>query len=393
VVYIKTAFFTLLALLSQCTITLAQPDIAKNTNAFAFDFYLQWRNETSKNIVLSPFSISAAVGMTYPGARNETADQMQNALRFHVDLEQHYKQFQALVSDIDADGSPMSVANTLWMQSGFQIEKDFLDASEKYFGSTVRQVNFSAAPDSARVAVNTLIEQQTRTKIKDLLPPGSVNPLTRLVLANAVYFKDSWATAFDPEKTKDREFFLSPKKSITAKFMELHRVDFPFYENNLVTVLELPYRNPRFSMLILLPKGDMGVFENSLTSEAYTSWNFTSGRFKSIQIPRFKIDHEVEPAEILKRFGMTQAFQEGQADFSGISKEQRLFISGIFHKAFIEVNEEGTEAAAATAVVVQAESEPARQPDFIANKPFMFILRDRISNCILFIGKVKDPTQ
>jgi serine protease inhibitor len=393
--FFKKMIFVLVGLLNLSIPAIAQTGIVENNNAFALNFYKQWRSQTDKNIVLSPFSISAALGMVYPGARKVTADEIKIAARFHSDVKQHNQGFHTLLTNINAAGSPMVITNTLWMQKGFKIEQGFLDMNSKYFGSNFRQVNFAGAPDSTRIAINTLIETQTRDKIKNLLPPGSVNPLTRLVLTNAIYFKDSWATRFDPEKTKDRDFFVSPNKPVKAKFMALQHVTFNFFENELVTVVELPYRNARFSMLVLLPKGDAAAFEKSLSGAAYKSWNFTPCAFRDFQLPRFKIDHEVQPVSILRHLGMTNAFQEGKADFSGISKDARLFISGVFHKAFIEVNEEGAEAAAATAVVVQAESimEPQKERDFIANKPFLFILRDRITNSILFIGKVKDPTQ
>jgi serpin B len=389
----KNLRYLVFALLCQSIAANAQPRVADNSNAFALEFYKKWSKKTDKNIVLSPFSISAAIGMTYPGARNITASQMKTAMRFHSNLTQQNQDFHKLVTDLNAEGSPMVITNTLWMQKGFTIESNFLDVNAKYFGSNFRPINFAGAADSSRMAINSMIEKQTKDKIKDLLPAGSVNSLTRMVLTNAIYFKGVWAIPFDPEKTKDRDFFVSPGNPVKAKFMELEHVTFSFFENDLVKILELPYSHPRFSMLILLPKGNATGFDKSLSGMAYASWNFRPGKFGSIQLPKFKIDHEVQPVDILKQFGMTDAFQDGKADFSGISKETRLFISGIFHKAFIEVNEEGTEAAAATAVVAQAESamEPQKELDFIVNRPFLFILRDRITNSILFIGKVKDP--
>ena len=384
----------LAVLLCQSTTAIAQPE-AESNNAFALKFFMQWQKQTDKNIVVSPFSISAALSMAYPGARNATATQMQTALHFHENPEKQNQAFNTLLDSINAPGSPMVIANTIWMQSGFRVERGFVDVNTKNVHLNFHQVNFAGAPDSIRREINALIDKQTRNKITNLLPAGSINSLTRLVLTNAIYFKDSWAIGFDPKNTKDRDFFVSSGKAVKTKFMELQNVTFNFFENDVVTVLELPYRNARFSMFIVLPKSDAAVFENSFTSASYKSWNLAPGRFRSIQIPRFKIDHEVQPAEILKHFGMTDAFQEGKADFTGISKEVRLFISGIFHKAFIEVNEEGTEAAAATAAVVQAESaeEPQKEMDFVANRPFSFVLRDRITNSIVFIGKVKDPTQ
>jgi serpin B len=382
-------------LLCQSVAAVAQPKVAENSNAFAIRFFMQWQKETDRNIVVSPLSISAALSMAYQGARNATATQMKTALNFHDNPEQQAKEFNTMLTSINSQGSPMVINNTMWLQKGFKIERGFIDVNAKYSYSTFHPVNFIGAPDATRMQINALIEKQTRNKITNLLPAGSINPLTRLVLTNAIYFKDSWAVGFDPKKTREQNFYVSPGEPVKTKFMELQNVTFNFFESETATIVELPYQNARFSMLIILPKGDGPKFETSFTPTDYKSWNLTPGRFRSIQLPKFRIDHEVQPAVILKHFGMTNAFSEGQADFTGISKEVRLFISAIFHKAFIEVNEEGTEAAAATAVVVQAESaaEPQKEMDFIANKPFVFVLRDRITNSILFIGKVKDPTK
>jgi serpin B len=390
---IKTLPFVLTFLVLHSIAVVAQPATTQNSNTFAFKFYQQWSRQTDGNIVLSPFSISASIAMTYPGARNKTADQMKTAMQFHANARQQSEEFHLLMSAINAEGSPMVIANTLWMQKGFKIEQNLSDVNARYFGAGFRKVNFAGAPDSTRVAINALIEKQTNDKITNLLPAGSINSLTRLVLTNAIYFKDAWAVPFSRDKTKDRDFFVTPGKPIKAKFMEHQNVTFNYTDNDGATIVELPSKNKRFSMLIVLPKHDLADLQKALHTIPYGSWKLKPGRFKTVQVPRFKIDHEVEPVRILKHFGMTSAFQESEADFRGISKDTRLFISGIFHKAFVEVNEEGTEAAAATAVVAQAESIEEPQPglDFIANKPFMFILRDRITNNILFMGQVKNP--
>jgi serpin B len=391
----KNLTFIVAVWLCQSVPAVAQPNVVENNNAFALKFFMQWQKQTDKNIVVSPFSISSALSLAYPGARNATATQMKTAVHFLKSPDQQSRQLNSVYTNITAPGSPMVIANTIWMQKGFKIQQGFLDVNAKYGDAAFRQVNFAGAADATRMEINASIEKQTRNKIIELLPRGSINSQSRLVLTNAIYFKDTWAIAFDPKETKDQDFFLSTANPVKAKFMSLQHVTFNFFENDVVTIVELPYKSDRFSMLIFLPKGDVATFEKSFTADAYKSWNLNQGRFRSVQLPRFKIDHEVQPADLLRQFGMTDAFQEGKADFSGISKEVRLFISGIFHKAFIEVNEEGTEAAAATAVVVQAESaeRPQKEMDFIANRPFLFILRDRITNSILFIGKVKDPTQ
>jgi serpin B len=388
-----STLLSLAALFCHCNAVVAQSKVVEQNNAFALDFYARWSKQADKNIVISPFSMSAAVGMIYPGAKSVTAEQIRTAMRYSANLKEHNEQFKKLMSSINAAGGPMVISNTLWMQQGFRIETPFLDQNTQYFDSNLRQVDFAGAADSTRRVINERIEKQTRDKIKDLLPAGSINNLTRMVLTNAIYFKDAWSVPFDGKKTKDRKFNVSSATSVTAPFMEHSNEIFQFFEDDRVTIVDLLYRSGQFSMLVVLPKKDLATVMKSLNVTTLNSWNFKPGKFRTLQLPKFKIDHEVAPAPILKELGMTNAFQEGKADFSGVSKEARLFISGIFHKAFIEVNEQGTEAAAATAVVAQAESviEPVKELDFIANKPFLFILRDRVTNSIVFIGKVQDP--
>jgi serine protease inhibitor len=373
------------------TLSLSAQSEGQHHNKFTINFYQEWSKTSEENIVMSPFSIYTTLGMVYPGAHSITARQMRQAAGFPSKLVEHHQHVQAVATPLAAPGGPIVITNGLWMQSGFKIEKAFINTNLRYFGSKIHEVNFDGDPDASRRTINTAIEEQTRHKIKDLLPSGSINALTKLVLTNAISFKDGWANPFDSARTKEQDFFLSSGNSVEAQFMEQRNTIFPFYENDLATVLELPYHNGNFSMLIVLPKTetpDPGRFLSS-----YPSWTFRPGRLRKLQMPKFRIEHAVDPVSILKGFGMTDAFSEHKADFSGITKSVRLFISGIFHKAFIEVNEFGTEAAAATAAVVQAESsvEPVKEFDFVANKPFVFIIRQRTNNTILFIGRVNNP--
>ncbi|MFZ6011117.1 MAG: serpin family protein [Bacteroidota bacterium] len=366
--------------------------ITPGNTAFAIDFYKECSAQSPKNVFISPFSISSALAMTYPGARAKTAEEMKLALGFIQNLKTQNNEYSSLIRNLSGRESPFKIANTLWTMTGYRYEPKFIEINDIYFDATFKEVNFKNF-DETRKEINTSIEDQTQGKIKDLLPPGSITELTRLVLTNAVYFKDSWLVPFKKEKTKNADFFSEPGKPVKAMFME-NAGKFYGFENESVSILELPYLSGDFSMVILLPKVDLKEFEEQiLTADNYFNWSLVRTPFTKIMVPRFKIEQTTAPVPILQKFGMVEAFNENKADFSGISTQQQLFISGIYHKAFVDVNEEGTEAAAATGVVAEARSAEFLAPprDFIANRPFIFIIRDVTSKTILFIGKLADP--
>jgi serpin B len=239
--------------------------------------------------------------------------------------------------------------------------------------------------------INSFIEEQTHNRIKDLLPEGSINSDTRLVLTNAVYFKDSWAVPFKIENTKPATFHTSAQHSVKTMFMQQAGY-FSGFENNVVSILELPYKDGNFSMVIFLPKVSMGEFENEfLNTDNYSSWSLSRAPYSKIMVPRFNIAQSTAADSILQKFGMVTAFKEMEADFSGITTEQDLAISGIYHKAFVQVNEEGTEATAATAVAAEQRSTQPEPRIFVADHPFVFIIRHVKSGSILFMGKLANP--
>lgn len=385
----KLALTVIIALLS-CHLKAQSYTIVYENNAFALDFYRECVNNTPGNVFFSPFSISSSLAMTYPGARGKTAEEMKLAMGFQENLKKQNEEYSYLMRDLTESGSPFLINNTLWMHSGLNYEKEFLDINAAYFGSKFKQVNFLEA-ETTRNDINTAIEEQTNDKIKDLLPEQSITPDTRIVLTNAVYFKDTWARPFKKENTMEGNFYPEPQRAVNAMFMQ-HKGSFLAFENEVVSVLELPYKHGNFSMIILLPKISMEKFESDfLNAENYSLWGRSHEPFNKILIPRFKIEHTIDPEPILKKFGMTSAFKEMVADFSGITTEQKLALSGIFHKAFVEVNEEGTEAAAATAVVGGIRSIQPEPRDFIADRPFLFIIQDVKSRSILFMGKLVNP--
>jgi serpin B len=366
--------------------------IVDGNNGFAFDVYaLKAANEKS-NVFLSPFSASAALAMTYEGARGNTATQMMHALRFVENKKTLHQEFSALMKSLQTRDSVLLISNALWGQDNYAFEEEFLSTTKKYYGSGLLPLDFINQSNESRLVINNAVEQQTKNKIKDLLPEGSIGGVTRLVLTNAIYFKASWAKKFDEKLTKSEDFFLTKDKPVKAPFME-QKGYCDFFSNEIVSMISLPYLNGKFSMLILLPENSIEDLEKYLVVENYSDWTGKLQNFEieKIQIPKFRIEQETDLVPILKGLGMTDAFKEVGADFTGIAQTGPLHISGIFHKTFVEVNEEGTEAAAATAVAVVTRSMPSKKDAFIANRPFVFIIRDNATNSILFIGRVMEP--
>lgn len=365
-------------------------EVVRKNNEFAIDFYKECSFKTgSGNVFISPFSISSAVAMIYAGARGQTAEEMKKAMYFLKSLEKQNEEYSYLMDDFKKENSPFIVSNMLWTQAGTNFDPDFVKTNTKSFGAGLHQVDFGASK-KVEDEINSTIAKQTNNKIQNLMPEGSLNPDVRIVLTNAVYFKDVWAKVFKKEETREGDFHSSAEKTVKAMFMH-QKGHFKSFENEVVSGIELPFRNGDYSMLMLLPKISMDEFESDFfEADTYSTWQFESQSFDKILIPRFKIEQETEPKSILEKLGMKKAFREGEADFSGITNEQDLAISGIFHKAFVEVNEEGAEAAAATGVVAEQRSLSVPH-QFIADRAFIFLIRENHSGSILFIGKLIDP--
>jgi serpin B len=371
----------------------SQSPLVSGINEFTFDFYQASIKKTDGNVLISPLSISMALSMIYPGAENTTAAEMKKTLHFQKNLEAQNMQFQNVIKSLSRPESPLIVTNMAWLMKGTVYKKRFLDIQKKYFKSSFREVDF-ADSENTRQLINSTIEQQTNGKIQNLLPSGSIIPLTRLVLTNALYFKDTWLHPFKPEESTPGDFH-SPGAKFQVTFMK-SQGHYQAFENDEVKILELPYltgakENRFFSMLIILPKQDLQSFEeNYLTFDNLQKWNLTTFDMGKVMIPKFKFEHTTEIKPILMDLGMTTAFAD-HAEFTGICETDGLKISDVFHKAFIEVNEEGTEAAAATAVTATTESEPPPKSEFIANKPFIFLIKDKSTNSIVMIGRIVQP--
>ncbi|HEX5397633.1 MAG TPA: serpin family protein [Verrucomicrobiae bacterium] len=370
--------------------------VAGNTD-FAVDLFSQLRAQKG-NLCFSPYSISTALAMTYGGARGETARQMARTLHFSLPPDQLHPAFAALEADLDAVRKKGEVqiaeANSLWPQKDFPFLPDYLALCRKYYGTSITPVDYVKDPEAARKTINAWVEAKTGQKIVELLKLGMVDRLTRLALVNAIYFKGKWASQFDSKLTQEQPFHLSLEKQVTAPLM--HQTgDFKYAEFPGLQVLELPYAGDDLSMIVLLPRETNGLdhLEGELTAQNLISWttNLQSQKVE-VFLPEFKIISKFSLEQTLPAMGMPDAFNPTLADFSGMDGRKDLFIGRVVHQAFVKVNEVGTEAAAATAVVVEFGGAP-RLPVFRADHPFLFLIRDNRDDGILFLGRVANPTQ
>lgn len=370
--------------------------VVEGNTSFALDLYGRLRKEEG-NLFLSPYSISTALAMTYAGARGETEKQMAKVLRLPLEQKQLHLAFSELQNKLNEDGKKgayeLSVANALWGQKGYPFLKDFLAMIKNSYGGGLNEVDFIKATESARTTINTWIEKKTNNKIKEIIAPGVLNDLTRLVLTNAIYFKGKWATQFEKKNTKEAPFILADGKKVNIPMM-YQKSDFRYMEKEGCQILELPYKGDALSMLLLLPGKTDGLpaLESRLVRDGPGGWlaSMQGKREVVVYLPKFTMTKEFMLADVLRAMGMTDAFSLPPADFSGMTGKKDLFISAVIHKAFVDVNEEGTEAAAATAVVMRASS--VQMTVFRADHPFLFLIRDNRSGSILFIGRVVNPT-
>jgi serpin B len=377
--------------------------VANGNNAFAVDLFHQLA--ASDNLFFSPYSISAALAMTYAGAQGDTATQMASALHFSLSQERLHAALNALALDLQSRSKvqglkpdqtfQLNVANSLWGQQGFSFKADFLDLLARDYGAGMRLVDFEKDPESARQAVNAWVSDATNQRITNILPPGSVDTLTRLVLANAIYFKAPWMQPFESSATQDADFHHLDGSTVSAPMMQ-RTGEMSYAEGANFQLLELPYAGGQVSMIVLLPKS--GQFADVAKNLTVGQLDQAIGSLRSTQVdlslPKFKFDWSAALPDALKALGMTDAFDD-QADFSGMDGAKDLYISNVLHKSFVAVDENGTEAAAATAVAVAGMAAPVQQNpvEFKADRPFLFLIRDNPTGTILFMGQVIDPVQ
>ena len=372
-------------------------DVVPGNNRFAFDLYARLRDRPG-NLVFSPYSISTALAMTSLGARGRTAEEMARTLHLPSDPKALDAGFAALHAQLGGEGEPrpyqLAVADALWGRSGLDYRPEFLERARAGFAAGLQPVDFAADPQGARLTINAWVANQTLDKIKDLLAPPDVSKDTDLILTDAIYFKGAWTTPFPRRATRD-EPFLAGRTSDPVPTMHLTG-SFGYAEADDFQMLELPYVGNELSAVILLPKQVDGLpaLEATLSAPSLDARLAKLGRHRvEVSLPRFKLEFSTELAPTLAMMGMPSAFGRG-ADFSGIATDRKLMLSAVIHKAFAEVNEEGTEAAAATAVgVMKSSAIVVQQPPvvFRADHPFLFLIRDRRSGSILFLGRVANP--
>ncbi len=372
--------------------------LVEGNTAFALDLYSELKSQPG-NLFFSPYSISTALAMTYAGARGETEKQMAGVLRFNKDQRQVHSAFgevqQKLGEATQQEGIELNIANALWTQKGHPFLSDFVKVAKREYQANINQADFKTGAEAARGEINAWVAQKTKDKIQDILPSGSLNSLTRLVLANAIYFKGLWANPYDKAQTSVQPFHLSAASRIDVPLMHLFD-NVKYMENTDFQAVELPYKSNTLSMVVLLPRqvDACAQMEKQFTT-ALLSNSLSQMKQRKVEIflPRFKLESSFELNNTLSRMGMPDAFGE-KADFSGMDATRLLYISGIFHKAWGEVNEEGTEAAAATAVVVATLAivkPPPPPPVFRADHPFIFLIRDTRSGSLLFLERLANP--
>lgn len=373
--------------------------LATGNNAFAIDMYGELRGEPG-NLFFSPWSIESVLAMGAEGAAGTTAAEMLAAGHLSADAAARRSSFAAfynLLNQPEAEYQ-LSTANALWVQNAYPLHDAYRQTVLNYYGGAAQNLDFIGQPEPSRAEINDWVAKRTQDRIKDLLPPGSLDAMTRLVLTNAIYFKGKWEHEFDPERTHDGPFWLTAEDSVEAQFMGLRGggAHLPYVENERWQAVSLPYKGGELSMFVVLPREGVGLetLEDSLTLEKWQGMIDALQTQKVIvQLPRFKFDSKYTLNDPLKALGMRTAFEPGAADFSGMTDADQLYVSFVVHQAFVEVNEEGTEAAAATGMGMATTSAPINQPPlFRAERPFVFAITHNASGAILFMGRVTDPS-
>jgi serpin B len=392
-----------------CNIAMADTDndlkvVSQGINKFSFDLYKKLKDKDKdknekdenkeENLFYSPASISIALAMTYAGARGNTEKQMANVLNFTLPQDRLHLAYSKLIENLKSNKDyELSIANALWLQKDYKYLQEFLNTMKKYYKGGFNEVDYKTNPEGARIKINDWVSRETREKIKDILNPRDITSLTRLVLTNAIYFKGKWQTEFDKMATRDEDFYLINGQKTKVKMM-YQKNTFNYYENDDLQLLEMPYKGDKVSMVIILPKAEkFETVENMMDEKKLQDWLKNAMKTKvEAYIPRFKFTQRFDLSKVLSDMGMEDAFSPGAADFSGINGQKDLYISKVIHKSFVEVNEEGTEAAAATAVVLDTKAL-IEELVFKADHPFIFLIRDKETGSILFMGRVMDPNK
>ncbi len=381
--------------------------VAKGNNELAVDLYQRLRAGDG-NLFLSPYSITSALAMCYAGARGNTEAEMAKALHFSLPQDELHAAMGGLTNDLNnrvyegySDHDPdkgskafeLVIANALWGQKGYPFRKEFFDLVGKAYGAGLTELDFKADTEGARQTINGWVAGKTNQRIKDLIAKGILTPDACLVLTNAIYFKAAWAEPFREEATKDEEFHVAGGESAMVPMM--HRThEFRYLDGDGFQAIELPYLGGQSSMVVLVPKevDGLAALEAKLMAADLDAWiGKMDGRQISLGMPRFKTECSFQLVPELKALGMKDAFVYPAADFTGMSETKELYIGLVIHKSFVEVNEIGTEAAAATAVLMLKGGMPPEPVPLTIDRPFLFLIRDEKTGAVLFLGRILDP--
>lgn len=405
--------FAFLPVLSACTAEPAPPrvfeaaeitvtddarEVARASNEFAFDLYDQLR-QADGNLFFSPASVSTALAMTYAGAGGETKEQMARMLHLDTADEQIHQAFGELARILNSNGEryQLRMANRLWGLEGYAFQPAFLKVTRDDYGAELAQIDFHK-PDKAAQKINRWIAKQTEGKIGPMISPSMIDPLTRLVLVNAIYFKAAWRDEFWKSATEEAPFHVSADEDAKAPMMR-QLEHFSYAETDDAQILELPYVGGDLAMVVVLPKqaDGLALLEQTATAERLDQW-IAEYELRRVEIflPKFKITSQLPLTDPLKSLGMTSAFSKDDADFSAMSSAEEIWLSSVLHAAFVDVDEEGTEAAAVTVAWAAGAEAPAPEDKPVvlrADHPFLFLIRDLRTGAILFLGRLVNPTE
>ena len=376
-------------------------ELVDGNSAFAFDLYQELSKEEG-NLFYSPYSISLALAMTYAGARGETEQQMADTLNFTLPQDRLHPALNSLdlklasrgegAEGTDEEGFRLNIANSIWGQEDFEFLDEFLDVLAENYGAGLRLLDFINAPEASRITINDWVSDRTEGRIEDLIPQGAIDILTRLVLTNAIYFNAAWLNPFSEDMTGDGAFHLLDGSEVTVPMMT-QTESFGYVQGEGYQAVELLYDGRELSMVIVLPNnGEFEDLESTLDADLVDAiTNDLKYRKVTLTMPKFEYDSDFSLVDTLAAMGMPVAFSTA-ADFSGMTGYRDLFISDILHKAFVSVDEAGTEAAAATAVIMSLTAAPEQPVEVTLDRPFIFLIRDIETGAVLFVGRVANPS-
>jgi serpin B len=371
-------------------------NVVFGSNSFAFDLYQKVNRDDSKNIFFSPYSVFSALSIVYEGAEGKTAEEIKSVL-YLPEKELLRSPFKTVYSVINRRGKEYSLntGNALWAQRDYEFLKEYIGIIEENYKAKVTNLDFARKTELSRLTINDYIEKETQERIKNLISEGALTPLTKMVITNAIYFKADWKFQFKKEETKEMDFYVKPGEKVKTEmmFMKTGDTKFNYLETEELEIIELPYKGGDVSMLVLLPKNDIKEVENNLTFEKLEGYKskMKETSVDAIYLPKFEFDTKYFMKDLLMSLGMSSSFFDGIADFSKMDGTKNLIIDDVIHQAYIGVNEEGSEAAGATAVIIMDSISLDDERIFTANRPFLFVIEEKETGVILFLGKLSNP--